>query len=625
MMRLKLWIGIVLMAVVLQGCNTLPPEKGVNAIDGILDLSHWSTEETPLIPLEGSWIFYWQHLLTPSDFEQQSGVRPTGMIVMPSNWESYLINGRPLPREGYATFRLNVYNGPSSDVLGLKVPVMYSSYKLWVDDKLLSRNGQVGINKETSVPQKKPMVVYFSPEDNNFTITLQISNYHEYSGGMWEPVTLGLSKDIHADYVRQVISQSLMIGILLLSGIYHLGLSLFRKTDSYFFYFGLFCVVAALRYMMVGDVFLTKLAPSIDWGLAMKIEYISLYLHVPLWGMVMYRLYPKDCSRRFIAFCTLVAAGYTVLTLFLETRVYYQFLIYFQLLMILGALYSFVVILNGARRKREGAVYGFIGILSLLACIIIDTFGFMLKYSGLNLYPVGIVIFIISFSLMISKRLSASLSLSEQLTAELSELNHELEQKVEDRTREIQHSHNKLMELNLKLEQMVLVDGLTSIANRKHFDEYFEEQFTLCAQRSEPLTLFYIDIDDFKRYNDRYGHLMGDECLKQVAQTLHEQVSVLPGGLAARYGGEEFVCILPGCDGLQAEQLAGELNRHIEQLHIPHMDSQVSGVVTISIGLTSVIPGQSLNPKDILEQADLALYQAKSAGKNRHVRFSASF
>lgn len=621
-MRLSLLWLLLLGVIVLQGCGgRQPAERPFDAKDGTLDLTSWDQTGHALIPLNGEWNFYWKQLLSPEDFDANVNDARTGTIRMPSNWETYTLNGRALPREGYATFRLRVVTSLSGEVFGFQVPIMYSSYKLWVDDRLIARNGRVGTDTQASVPQKYPKVVYFTPQDRAFTVTLQISNYDDYSGGMWEPIKLGLSEDVHAGYLRRVLPQTIMLGILVLSGIYHVGLGLFRRTDSYFLYFGMFCLVAAFRYLMVGDVFMTKLFPSINWELAMRLEYISLYLHVPLWGMVIHRLYPKDSSKQVIRAAIWLTAVYTVMTIVLEAKVYYRFLIYFQGMMVLYALYSLVIIVRGLRRKQEGAVYALIGIAFMTSCIVVDIFGFMLKYADLNLYPFGIGLFIICFSLVISKRLSTALSLSEQLTADLSQLNRDLEQKVALRTREIQQSHNQLMALNQRLERMVLVDGLTQIANRRHFDDYYEEQSASYRMRQEPIALFYIDIDYFKLFNDRYGHQRGDDCLKAVAQTLREQASARPGGLAARYGGEEFVCVLPGCERDDAIRFAGALNRHIEALRIPHEDSRAAGHVTISIGLTHLIPSEALDRHEAIKQADQALYQAKTTGRNRFVLY----
>jgi diguanylate cyclase (GGDEF)-like protein len=125
-----------------------------------------------------------------------------------------------------------------------------------------------------------------------------------------------------------------------------------------------------------------------------------------------------------------------------------------------------------------------------------------------------------------------------------------------------------------------------------------------------------IDIDFFKRYNDNYGHWVGDVCLKKVAESLAESVN-RPGDLVARYGGEEFVIILPGTDTAGALTIAEQFRQHIENLQIPHGFSDSSSYVTVSIGLACVTPTEEIQSAELLEQADKMLYQAKEKGRNR--------
>ncbi len=175
--------------------------------------------------------------------------------------------------------------------------------------------------------------------------------------------------------------------------------------------------------------------------------------------------------------------------------------------------------------------------------------------------------------------------------------------------------------INLKiksdlLESQALLDGLTNIPNRRRFDQVFESEW-LRAQRSRlPLSLIMADIDFFKRFNDRYGHGVGDECLKKVAESLSASLA-RPSDLAARYGGEEFVAILPETDAAGAHIIAERFRSMVESRRIPHQDSDVSNVVTVSVGLSSVIPYVGMEAADLLKQADEMLYQAKNSGRNR--------
>lgn len=621
-MKYKISILLMLFFIILmlQGCSNQPPESEFLANNGQFDLSKWHDKNT-LIQLDGSWDFYWNQLLEPADFITNPTIQPTGTIYLPSNWHTTSVNGSYLPRDGFATFRLNVSN-VEDDVLGLMIPIMYSNYILWIDDLPLAKSGQVGTNEETSIAQKNPKVVYFAPEDNKFTITMQISNYNNAAGGMWESIKLGGFDAIHNSYSKKIIIQSILLGVLLLSGIYHISLGLFRKSESYFLYFGLFCLVAGFRYLLVGEVFLTKMFPAFDWEILMKLEYISLYSLVPLFGMIIYRLYPKESSKSFTLITIIIAFFYALLTVFTNAKFYYHFLSYFQIFMIIGVLYVLFVAAKSLRNKRDEALYLLIGLVLLMTSILFDIFGFILAYPELNLYPIGITIFIISFSIVLSKRLSSSLDLSVNLTKDLSRLNNELEAKVDQRTKQIQLSNIKLEELNDKLKDMALIDGLTGIPNRRRFDAYYQEEFDTCVREDKFLSLLFLDIDYFKDYNDYYGHQLGDECLKKLATALNSCITGISEGIVARYGGEEFVYVLPNSNNVKAQHVAQELMERIEQLQILHVKSPVSKYVTLSIGLITVKPNSTTNRNNILKQADQALYHAKKSGRNQISTFS---
>jgi sigma-B regulation protein RsbU (phosphoserine phosphatase) len=171
------------------------------------------------------------------------------------------------------------------------------------------------------------------------------------------------------------------------------------------------------------------------------------------------------------------------------------------------------------------------------------------------------------------------------------------------------------------LEKLVNTDGLTQIANRRCFNNRLEQEWQRLHRKNQPLSLLLFDIDYFKYYNDCYGHPLGDKCLINIAQAVQKEVC-RPEDLVARYGGEEFVVILPNTDLERAKMIASKIHTTIKNLAIPHQSSKVSNIVTISLGISRMIPILELSPATIIEQADQALYQAKQQGRNQYVVFS---
>lgn len=173
----------------------------------------------------------------------------------------------------------------------------------------------------------------------------------------------------------------------------------------------------------------------------------------------------------------------------------------------------------------------------------------------------------------------------------------------------------KLREMALELESQTLVDGLTGIANRRRFDLHLEDEFRRAKRNGSPISLIMIDVDSFKDFNDNYGHQRGDGCLVEIAAAL---VRVLNRArdLVARYGGEEFTVVLPDTNEDGALQVAEAMRAEVENLCVEHGFSGVARHVTISLGVSTLVPEHATTTSSLVHAADRALYQAKRSGRN---------
>lgn len=173
-----------------------------------------------------------------------------------------------------------------------------------------------------------------------------------------------------------------------------------------------------------------------------------------------------------------------------------------------------------------------------------------------------------------------------------------------------------LQEANQKLQELANQDGLTQVANRRCFNERLQAEWQRLTREKQPLTLILLDVDKFKSYNDFYGHLAGDDCLLKIAQTL-QKVIRRPADLVARYGGEEFAIILPNTTLEGGIKIAQNIQQAIHNLAIPHTQSGVKEIVTVSLGVSSLIPTLELKSDILINDADKALYDAKEQGRDR--------
>ena len=173
---------------------------------------------------------------------------------------------------------------------------------------------------------------------------------------------------------------------------------------------------------------------------------------------------------------------------------------------------------------------------------------------------------------------------------------------------------NSLQTVNTQLRKITVIDELTQVANRRGFDESLEREWSRAKRNKSPISLIMIDLDFFKQYNDRYGHLKGDECLKQVA-AFFENCLNRPSDLVARFGGEEFAIVMPDTNLGGAMKFAEKLQSDIKHLQIKNPDSEISQHLTVSIGVASAVPEDEMYT-NLIASSDEALYKAKRQGRN---------
>ena len=207
-------------------------------------------------------------------------------------------------------------------------------------------------------------------------------------------------------------------------------------------------------------------------------------------------------------------------------------------------------------------------------------------------------------------RINNQLQIS-RLKIELKAKNARLERELLKR----QLVEKKLLNLNHQLGKLASIDGLTQVANRRIFDEFLTREWQRGQREQRDLALILCDLDYFKLYNDNLGHQSGDFCLRKVAQTIAKTVT-RPADLVARHGGEEFAVILPQTSAQNALQVAEKIRLKVKQLCLPHPESPVSDYVSLSLGVTSLVPQPKYDKKQLLMTADKALYKAKKQGRD---------
>ena len=623
---------IIFMFFLLGGCSAQPTAIEKKAENGRLDLKSFNLENE-IIPLDGDWAFYWNQLLEPADIDQGT---LSGYVSFPSSWNKYEIDSQKIPGSGYATYQLT-FTASENQILALKIPKVRTAYKLFVNGNLVATAGTLGTTREAMVPQYLPQVIAFEALSGDNEMVLQMANFYMSSGGLLNSILLGGETQLLALRYNGLAYELFLCGALMMMGVYHLALFLFRKKDRAPLYFGLFCILVAIRTLLIGESFLYFAWPDLDFVISRKIQTLTYYLGVPLILMFFRAILPDYFHRKIIRTVMILSLIYTMLVIFAPTYIYTAINPLYQIWSIVLIVYLFAMLLKVAHHRENNSGLIILGGLALIATAFMDiitlspwindSWPTLLRtiFQGDANSSTGQLLFATLYSLLLAKTFTESLEHRTVMGEKLAEMNDHLDELVAKRTGELTAANHKVEQQNFELElinhelqRLSLRDPLTELWNRRKYDETIGLEWKRCLRQQRPISLLFIDVDYFKNYNDLYGHVAGDATLIKIGNTLRTALS-RPTDMVVRYGGEEFIVLLAETGKEKAILNANRLLKKIEALAIPHEESQVNNCVTISIGVATLLPSLDCGPEELVKLADKALYQAKSEGRNQVV------
>lgn len=469
-MRIRFWCIILLFAMVflsiLGACaeNTAKPAPSVE--NGEIDLRGWDFDKDGVIKLHGQWEFYWKQLLEPSDFMSRA---PEGQLYtkFPSYWNNKIIDGKKLDGMGYATFRVQVKIDKPQKILALKLGDSLTSYKLWINGKLLSSDGIVGTNKNLSQPSYNLGTVQFHPHTNTLEIVLQIANYYHKKGGHVRDILLGNSTDIIQVEKRQAIYDMFFVGALVLIGMYYFGLYILRRVDLAPFSFAAFTLAIAVRALFSGEIIFFDIFPLVSFEMAYKIEYISVIIATPIFARFLYYLFPKIVKKIHIIFIEYISIAYILIVMFSPALFFSKLLIMFQGTIVIWAIAMLIILIIAVRRKIKNSLIMLISSFILFLGFLNDILTNMAIIKSPFMFTLAFFIFIFLQSFILSRRWIAAFNKSEELSEELekknialNEFSNKLEKTVSERTMELTKA---LVELQKTQKQIVAREKLASL------------------------------------------------------------------------------------------------------------------------------------------------------------------
>ncbi|WP_134702688.1 ATP-binding protein [Ammoniphilus sp. YIM 78166] len=396
------------------------------AIGGVMDLRDWNLEEQGMVPLDGEWTFYWKQL----DERQKARV-----IEVPSVWSK-----QELSNQGYGTYVLQVKLGPEEvgTVKAIYMPSVASSYKLWVNGGLLASNGHVAEQAEEMLPKNYAKVLYFTVPSTELEVVVQVANFVQRKGGLWQSIQLGSAEDVTLSRDQRVFFQSFVSGSLFIMGIYHYALFLFRRHDLPSVFLGTICLLIAMRGLLLGETLLVRFFPVIPWELAVKLEYLAVYTGIPLGVAFVHALYPEE-AKRFITRGIFALGGFfSFLVVVFPARIYTYTLQMYEVVIVFSFIYGIWVCMRASRRNREGALISGLAWIVVFVAGINDILYYNYYIDSIDFAPIGMFAFLFAQMLVLASRFANTFQKVEKLSIELKDLNHSLEEKVKQRTREIE-------------------------------------------------------------------------------------------------------------------------------------------------------------------------------------------
>ncbi len=407
--------------VVNAGSMTKAPSPVV--YNGILDLEKWDAEKDGVIELTGTWDFYWDQLLTYHNLEKNA-LDPDLKASVPVVWNTYEIEGKPLPGFGCATYRIQVINAEKDTPFALKIPTMSTAYRMYLDDEMIASNGNVTAEKTQFVPENKPATAYIVPKKSQFNLIVQVANYAYARGGMWYSIKMGTPNQIQEMTRKTIYTDLFLIGSFFIMGLYYFSIFLLRREDKASLYFVLMCFVAMGRIMIHGDYAIYKVLPFINFKTVVILNYYTVYWGGTAFLLFLKELYPNEVSKYVIKATLAYSVSISILTLFLQLQYFTKFKPIMMTAVICAVFYGLICTGIAFYRKKENTHIVLFGACSIGVGALYDVLyhGQVINFGLGELTPIGFFIFIFSQSLILARRFSKAYDKANSLSKQLLQL-----------------------------------------------------------------------------------------------------------------------------------------------------------------------------------------------------------
>ncbi len=575
-------------AFVLLRIDFLPEkELQISGQHGQMRLAFWYPNTSAPLALDAEWLGFPDQLLSPEEVERN--LASSVPIRFPDVWQP------PKPRRHVMTYTLMLKRIPQGAALGLKIPEIKNSFRLFVDDREVATGGFTSDDLDQHEAYFGDRIVSLGMLPENARLTLQVSNFGHSRGGVHGAPVLATDTHWTGYYRFNILVECVVISLALIAGFLILLEFYLVPEHKELLWFSLFSLVLAGYIGTSGLGGFATLMPGFPWQLAVRMEYVGFVAAIPLFINWLAALYKDDIQCRAVNWLSWASLGMTLFVLLtpgsLFTGLLYPMLIF--LCLSLGvATWAMVRLVI---RNRSGIRILVLGALALILGILHDLLIFMELAQGKKLLGLGVLVFLVcQLGFLTFYRTQEQLRILD-LNKSLNEATQELESRIHWRTEELEVRTEELERRKEEANGLLRHDELTGLLNRHHFLELIERRIERMPRLS--YSLIVIDIDRYKLIVDQHGREFAEGLLREMADFLRQWCGTYFDRIPARYGGDEFIIWLGRCTAEQAEELAKMIRKEAAGMRLPiKVTAQGSAGVkpdtfyrfTVSTGVASV-------------------------------------
>lgn len=424
-----LQIAFYIPIVIILSCSSGNLSTGMK--DGILDLKTWNRTKKKIHKLDGEWNFFWGELLSSKEIQERiQSKKEIGKLYVPSPWNGQVWKGNSLPGHGFGTYHLRIINIPNNE-FSVYVNIIGSAFQLFCNDNKLYENGTVGNESAKSIPAMIPGSRQLNCKGSDIDLIFHVSNFFNDTGGLFTSIELGETPDIELQREKSLSLDVFLFGSLLIMGLYHFGLFIYRRKEKSTLYFGLFCILMGFRSVLTGERFLYHILPEMSWNLGVTLEYSTFYIGSPMILLFLSRLFPEEFNYYILRFIIIFYGFFSFIVVFFSPAIFSQTLIPVMVSTLFFCFYLIYCTILAVLKKRESAITFLIGMSIFLFFIINDIVLNILTIGTDYLSPLGFFIFIFFQAFILSTKSSLAF-------IRLEELSDTLELEVKKRTEELE-------------------------------------------------------------------------------------------------------------------------------------------------------------------------------------------